>query len=163
MADFKAMMAAKNKKHSPVDDIRKVEENRDAIEKVEEIREGLNEVDKIRDTTPISTPEPLKNSTDAPAESSTESSDKSSVEVENPGVDLATETEKVEKIREEKDSKKSNTTTSSGKTKKSTTTKSKKVDKNRDKESLSEDASLNLSNWLIALLQSKSSLFSSFT
>ena len=26
MADFKAMMAAKNKKHSPVDDIRKVEE-----------------------------------------------------------------------------------------------------------------------------------------
>lgn len=147
MADFKAMMAAKNKKHSPVDDIRKVEENRDAIEKVEEIREGLNEVDKIRDTTPISTPEPLKNSTDAPAESNAESSAESSKSVENPGVDLATETEKVEKIREEKDSKKPNTTISSGKTKKSTTTKSKKVDKNRDKESLSEDASLNLSTF----------------
>ena len=50
MADFKAMMAAKNKKRSPLDDIISVEENRDAIEKVE----------KIKDTTSISTPETLK-------------------------------------------------------------------------------------------------------
>lgn len=133
MADFKAMMAAKNKKRSPLDEIISVEENRDTIEKVE----------KIRDTTSISTPETLKNSTDALADTSNESSAK----VENQRVSLITETKEVDKIREEKDSKKSNITTSSGKTKKSTTTKSKKVDKNRVEESLSDDASLNLSTF----------------
>ena len=67
--------------------------------------------------------------------------------MENQGVSLITETKEVDKNREEKDSKKSNITTSSGKTKKSTTTKSKKVDKNRVEESLSDDASLNLSTF----------------